>query len=368
MAPYEWILEESQVLSEKKKGKWPFHPTVEIDEGHLNLVRQCLSMEKSRPSIEKVLYLVLVQSCGAADLTNSVQRLYKVYQNCGGFANVHKCKLYIRDIGAVQQVAFRYRLSSMSTSVDVAVKEIISRDDTDMLTIIKRLFREIMLWLKLEHKNIVPLWGIADGFGSLPALVSPWLENGALTGYLQREHEMLSYNKKFALLEDVARGLQYLHSQSIIHGDLSGNNVLVDKDGKARLADFGLSALLPERISQALVPTNPGGTVPYMAPEYLTLDDEGNESPVFSSKSDVYSFGGIMLQVLEGKVPYHYIRKPVAIISCISRGIKPRRPSTPVVIDSDWSFIQKCWLGDMERRPSDEDILEFVEARAGIQS
>jgi hypothetical protein len=69
-----------------------------------------------------------------------------------------------------------------------------------MLTIINRLFREITLWLKLEHKNIVPLWGVADGFGSLPALVSPWLENGALTGYLQLKHKTLSYNEKFALV------------------------------------------------------------------------------------------------------------------------------------------------------------------------
>ncbi|KAG1785071.1 kinase-like domain-containing protein, partial [Suillus plorans] len=227
--------------------------------------------------------------------------------------------------------------------------------------------REITLWLKLEHKNIVPLWGVADGFGSLPALVAPWLENGALTGYLRREHERLSYNKKFALLKDIAEGLQYLHSQSITHGDLSGNNVLVDKYGNASLTDFGLSALIPERISQALMPTNCGGTAPYMAPECLALDDEGNESaPVFSPKSDVYSFGGIMLQVLEGKVPYHYVQRYEAIINNISRGKRPRRPLAPIIEDSDWNFIQSCWLEDMGRRPSDEDILEFMEERAGI--
>ncbi|KAG1818290.1 hypothetical protein EV424DRAFT_983733 [Suillus variegatus] len=73
-----------------------------------------------------------------------------------------------------------------------------------MLKIINRLFREITLWFKLEHKNIVPLWGVADGFGSLPALVAPWLENGALTGYLRREHERLSYNEKFALVWSIS--------------------------------------------------------------------------------------------------------------------------------------------------------------------
>lgn len=73
----------------------------------------------------------------------------------------------------------------MTTYVDVAVKEILLKNDVNMSTIIRRLSREIKLWLKLKHKNIVPLWGVADGFGPLPALVSPWLENGALTGYVQ---------------------------------------------------------------------------------------------------------------------------------------------------------------------------------------
>lgn len=235
----------------------------------------------------------MVQGFGTVDLTNSVQRLNKDHQNSGGFANVHRCKLHVRDIDAsVPQLVSRHQFSSN----DVAVKEIKFDEDPDMLKIINRLFREIKLWLKLEHENIVPLFGVTDGFGSLPALISPWFQNGTLTGYLQRKHKMLSYNAKFALLRDVARGLQYLHSQSIIHGDLSGNNILVDKNGKASLADFGLSALLPERTSQALLPTNPTCTAPYMAPEYLIFDDEGNMSLVFTPKSDVYSFGGIMLQ------------------------------------------------------------------------
>ncbi|KAG1888544.1 kinase-like domain-containing protein [Suillus subluteus] len=306
-----------------RKGTRPFHPTVEIDEVLLDLVQQCLSAEKSRPSIEKVLYLVLVQSFGAADLTNLVQRPNKIRQAFGGFANVHRCKLYLRDNDAVQQVVSRYQFPSRSTCTN-------------------RLFREITLWLRLVHKNIVPLWGVVS-----------------LTGYLQREHKILSYNRKFALLEDVARGLQYLHSQSIIHGDLSGNNI-VDKNGTASLTDFGLSAFLPDRMSQALLPTNHMCTVPYMAPEHLIFDDEDNISAVFTPKSDTYAFGGIMLQVLEGKVPYHYVRNQAAIINNISRGITPKRLPTSDIIDSDWDFMQTCWSRDMEHRSSDEDVLEFL--------
>ncbi|KAG2139327.1 kinase-like domain-containing protein [Suillus clintonianus] len=238
----------------------------------------------------------------------SVQRSDQDYHDAGGFAYVHKCKLSRRNIFAsVQQVDSRRQLSSMTTSVDVAVKAIMLRNDVDILKIINRLFREIKLWLKLKHKNIVPLWGVADGFGSLPALVSPWLENGALTGYIQRQHKMLSYNRKFALLEDIAQGLQYLHSQSIVHGDLSGNNVLVDENETASLTDFGLSAFLPDRTSEALLPTNPSCTMPYMAPEYLTTDDKINLSP----KSDVYSFRGIMLEA-RGYILYYPLNRLIS--------------------------------------------------------
>lgn len=199
--PYWWIFEEGRVLLEKLKGTEPFGQIVEMDEVQLNLVRQCLSGEKSRPSIEKVRYLVLVQGFGAVDLTNSVQRLNKDHQSTGGFANVHRCKLHVRDIDtSVQRLVSPYQFSSITSCDDVAVKEIKFGENPDVLKIINQLFREIKLWLKLEHENIVPLLGVTDGFSSLPALVSPWFQNGTLTGYLQRKHKMLSHNAKFALV------------------------------------------------------------------------------------------------------------------------------------------------------------------------
>ncbi|KAG2356485.1 kinase-like domain-containing protein [Suillus spraguei] len=220
----------------------------------------------------------------------------------------------------------------------------------------QRLFREIKTWLKLEHQNIVPLWGVTEGFGPLPALLSPWVENGTLTEYLQHKHETLFDNENQLTLT-----LRAVHSQSIVHGDLTGNNVLVHKNGKASLTDFGLSALLPGRMSQALLPINPACTAQYMAPEYLIFDAKGSFAPDFTWKGDL-----TLLQVLEGKVPYHYILKYESIIYSILKGIRPKRPPGFVIIDGDWHFIQRCWLEDAECRPSTEDILGFVEERAGI--
>lgn len=52
--------------------------------------------------------------------------------------------------------------------------------------VFQRLRREIMVWMKLKHGNVLPLFGTASGFGQFPAMVCPWLENGALTSYLGR--------------------------------------------------------------------------------------------------------------------------------------------------------------------------------------
>ncbi|KAG1850311.1 kinase-like domain-containing protein [Suillus tomentosus] len=183
----------------------------------------------------------------------------------------------------------------MST-IQAAVKEIVLRGDTDTLTIIKRLSGEIKIWLKLEHNNIVPLWGVADGFGYLPALVSPWLKMHAKVSLAQGHSSRASvlYVQRFVIDARVNSQIEAVHSRSITHGDSSGNEVLVDKDGQASLTDFGLSALVPERRSQASVPTKCGGTTPYMAPERLAVDDEDDEStPVFSPKSNVDTISGI---------------------------------------------------------------------------
>ncbi|KAJ8582916.1 kinase-like protein, partial [Rhizopogon salebrosus TDB-379] len=84
----------------------------------------------------------------------------------------------------------------------------------------------------------------------------------------------------------------------VIHGDLTGSNVLIHADGTACLADFGLSLLYSEDVgvTQASWTSLLHGNIRWLAPELL--EPSGNDMPVRPSKhSDVYSFGGIMLLV-----------------------------------------------------------------------
>ncbi|KAG1733216.1 kinase-like domain-containing protein [Suillus paluster] len=362
--PYEWIHDPNEVLPERVKSTQPFRLTQETNETHLTFGQQCLSVKSdARPSIEDVFCFFVVQNVGATDLTNFIIRDNKYPENCGGYADIHMCRLALDSTTVlIQQAVSSYQVTL--GCVDVAVKALRPMGAAETPRMINRLLREIKISSVLNHDNIVPLWGVTRQFGVFPALVSPWLRNGTLTDYLEDKHEKLSSGDKFALLRDVARGLQYLHSQSIVHGDLSGFNVLIDDDRKARLTDFGLSAFLSARASQALLPTAVGGTPRWMAPENL-MPDESDMLSVFFKASDVYSFGGIMLQVLEGKVPYHYIPNG-GVMRQILQGITPRRPDTPVIIDGDWDFIQRCWSVDAASRPSSTEVVTFMEERATI--
>ncbi|KIJ07120.1 hypothetical protein PAXINDRAFT_90906 [Paxillus involutus ATCC 200175] len=220
--------------------------------------------------------------------------------------------------------------------------------------------REIRAWLHLDHINVLPLFGTTMGFGPFPAMVCPWLENGSLTSYLERRNDTLTKVERLTLLGDVAAGLQYcrLHSQFVVHGDLSGSNVLIDDKGRARISDFGLLTLLAELETPTFETSIPRKrTLRWAAPELLGASGGGvNPSP----QSDVYSFGGIMLQILTGKVPYHYLVNDAPVVLAIRKGETPKRPSEDLVTDRQWAFMQRCWTPATVARPSGEEIVEFV--------
>ncbi|KIJ06109.1 hypothetical protein PAXINDRAFT_140859 [Paxillus involutus ATCC 200175] len=198
-------------------------------------------------------------------------------------------------------------------------------------------------------------------------MVCPWLENGSLTAYLERRYDTLTAVERLTLVSDVAAGLQYLHSRSVVHGDLSGANVLIHANGKARISDFGLSTLLTQLGGSTFATTHQvPGTLRWTAPELLDLqehEDEENLPHIAPSpQSDVYSFGRIMLQILTGKVPYHYFTREAQVVHAMSRGVNPKRPSQELVTDSQWTFIERCWtpVNADQSRPGDQEILEFA--------
>lgn len=263
----------------------------------------------------------------------------------GGFTDIFKC--------------------SMSTDVGtrfVAVKSFKFRvPDTDNGRSLQRIGtmirREVYVWIQLKHDHILPLEGVTIGkFGPLPALVSPWMEEGSLDDYLKRKFSQLSDPRKRELIWQLASALNYLHDRSIVHGDLTSYNILVDGSGSIRLADFCLSIILTEA-ENTMFDRDASGTVHWMPPESLEdVDPEGMMRPAKSW--GIYSFGCVMLQILSGKQPYESLNSPHRIIVAISRGRKPF-----VDIQSHGGYGElatRCLNVKSAERPTIDEIMDVL--------
>ncbi|KIJ12211.1 hypothetical protein PAXINDRAFT_83235, partial [Paxillus involutus ATCC 200175] len=144
-------------------------------------------------------------------------------------------------------------------------------------------------------------------------------------------------------------------------------NVLIDGNGRACISDFGLSVLLTELGKSTYTESrHVEGALRWIAPELLdneVPEDEDNPPHLFPTpQSDVYSFGMVMLQVLTGRVPYHYYRRDSVVQSAILKRTIPQRPDRSLVTDRQWTFMQRCWMpvGVGEPRPRGGEIVEFV--------
>lgn len=282
------------------------------------------------------------------DLTGQLNRTSAYATSFGGLSDIWRCTW-----------------DRSGSIIAVAVKSIRSQalDEDDAKKKSRRLRRELKVWLRLRHDNIVPLYGTVSGFGQFVALVCPWYDNGSLSSYLESHGENLSIINRFQLLSDISAGLQYLHSCSVVHGDLTGSNVLISSDGRAHLSDFGLSVIVAEFAGTSYFTSALNGTVRWIAPELLAIPEEEGAITIPTSNSDVYSFGCIFFQVLTGKAPYSEFKRDAQVVVAISLGTKPLRPEFPTIIDSHWSFILNCWSTIEDCRPSSQQVDEYIKGQ-----
>jgi len=150
-----------------------------------------------------------------------------------------------------------------------------------------------------------------------------------------------------------------VHSFPIVHGDLNCNNVLLDGDYTARLADFGYASLvgnIPEALAYLQRSTARPGALRWIAPEQVDPEETFDRT----TKTDIYSFGCVALQILSGKQPWSEVREDSAVVLRLARGRKPSRPESRIIDDSHWNLIQDCWSA-MEARPAAEAIIPTIQ-------
>ncbi|GLJ34401.1 hypothetical protein SUGI_0691600 [Cryptomeria japonica] len=160
---------------------------------------------------------------------------------------------------------------------------------------------EIELLSRVHHKNLVGLIGFCTEQGE-QMLVYEYMPNGTLRENLNGESK-LDWSKRLQIALDCAKGLNYLHELAnppIIHRDVKSNNILLDENLNAMVADFGLSKLVADTGvnagSKSHVSSQVKGTMGYLDPEYYITQQ-------LSKKSDVYSYGIVLLELITGRLP-----------------------------------------------------------------
>ncbi|KAG8992577.1 hypothetical protein FRB90_000963 [Tulasnella sp. 427] len=163
---------------------------------------------------------------------------------CGGFSDVWNCDARFSD-GSHLVVAVK-KLRAVNMPDNLGALEIAER-------LLKRLNKEIRIWMALRHPNIAPLIGFT--FSGEVCVISPWFSNGNVAEYLQRNPGA----DRLRLIQQVASGVAYLHGRKpvVVHGDLKHDNVLIDRDGNPRIIDFGLSKAVEEEPGLAALKAHP---------------------------------------------------------------------------------------------------------------
>ncbi|KAJ7285591.1 kinase-like domain-containing protein [Mycena rebaudengoi] len=180
----------------------------------------------------------------------------------------------------------------------------------------KRYEREVEKWRRLSHPNIMHVYGIIYTAGDV-FTVQPWMDNGTAVEFIQNQTNV----DRLKILSEVATGLEYLHAEGIVHGQLRGASVLISQDGSALLSDFGVAQFLED--SGLSTSPNPR----WLAPELLADS---------------------------GRLSKHNITRDVAVLRELDHGRIPDRPAVAhyQLTNELWTLMKKCWHRRPESRPS----------------
>ena len=166
-------------------------------------------------------------------------------------------------------------------------------------SVMRKFEQECRLLSAIKHPHIVQYLGTYyDLESKLPVLLMELMDE-SLTQFLERSCEPLPYHTEVNLCHDIALALSYLHSNGIVHRDLSSNNVLLIAGSRAKVTDFGMVKLYDVNRSTAhLTPlTLCPGTMGYMSPEAL------RDRPVYTDKLDSFSLGVLYVQIMTRQFP-----------------------------------------------------------------
>ncbi|PBK98592.1 kinase-like protein, partial [Armillaria gallica] len=241
--------------------------------------------------------------------------------------------------------------------VEVAVKQgRIFTSDNNVKKVLRQLRREAIIWKHCDHFNVLPFYGIyRDATPSTYYLVSPFMANGSLRQYMNKTDDP----DRHRLALDITRGMNYLHTLSIVHGDLKGDNILITDDCRAVIADFGISFVMGGTTFATSSSSSPnGGTARWQAPEVL----KGSRN---SFSADVYSLACVYFEVFDGTIPWSGLNDAAVAMNVCYEQKRPPRPRELVKTgfsDLWWKLMVQCWAHEPLDRPTLRGLMKRLRA------
>ncbi|KAG8687767.1 Adaptor for signal transduction, partial [Ceratobasidium sp. 394] len=226
----------------------------------------------------------------------------------------------------------------------------LQRDDAKGRKFLKHAARELYVWSRLKHDNILPLLGLAQ-YRDQMAMLSPWMDNGTLLDYIERNPTV----DRCQLFIEVSEGLAYLHKNGAVHGDIKSGNVLVSREGIAKLADFGCTQLKQNTLRFTTTTPNTAISLRWAAPEVIAGD------VMRSKEADVYAFGMTLLEAITGTVPFSDKTDIAVLFVVCTQRLTPKRPEKFVsfnIYQADllWGIMLNSWAHEPSNRPDSATI------------
>ena len=189
----------------------------------------------------------------------------------------------------------------------------------------------------LIHPNIVNVYDVNEENG-MHYIVMELVEGVTLKKYIEKR-ERIPYKEAVSIAIQIAKGMEAAHENHIVHRDIKPQNIIISKEGKVKVTDFGIA----KAASSSTINTSAMGSVHYISPEQA-------RGGYADERSDIYSFGVTLYEMLTGKVPFDGDSTVSVAVQHIQKDVP--RPSTieadiPRAIDD---IVVKCCNKKTERR------------------
>ena len=189
----------------------------------------------------------------------------------------------------------------------------------------------------LSHPNIVNVFDVVDE-GELHYIVMELIDGVTLKNYIQKKG-YLEVKETIGIAIQVAQGIAAAHEQRIIHRDIKPQNMIISKDGKVKVADFGIA----RAVSAQTLNSNAMGSVHYISPEQA----RGGYS---DARSDIYSLGITMYEMVTGHVPFEGDNTVTVALAHLEERVTPPSVYNPDIPISLERIILKCTEKKPENR------------------